>query len=554
MADKMMRIAGRGIDGTAKAIHTDNDGKITVSERNKFNSLIQKQVTFAGKTRLQTYDNPHIAKTVTNHILIEPVSLKGLGAGEISQSDYDLISSENGTSRNSVTATVGKTQIFYFLVNVVEEAKKTRGIQNDINVADLRSLTKKISVKYKGYGSGSNAGVQTWGIALRAYNRVTLVWDVIGSNTASEPEFINANLNTSDYVDDTGFMYIAAMPAHLADATITSGNYTDFVKLDFVFEGAMLNSEKTPTIADFHLESFTLAPGQSAFWGNVDVSDCEQYAISVNTRPNILHNYTVTATPIGSDNVAMDEPIKLIDGQFGIKTSERITIKTPKVAITIKNNSAGTYTYTGKLLKYGKIAAASTVTTSMKIVGKREADGLEGLAMSFVLDENNIPIQRVVNAAPHGFDVGTDSIKVLPVNNPKVVVETIASIVPVASGAVHKAGFSSMGEDETWVLINSDKTGWTATANVGAWAPVVAEVNLSSALYPKRENITTNTSNINFPLRSLLVTANNDAAIPYDTYERAYAHRNTSDNVIYVTNNNATDSISLTVRIMRVWR
>lgn len=560
MADKMLKIAGRSEEGVAKAIQTDSNGKIMVVDSNKSKTIKTKQVTFSGKTVGVTYDVPHIAKSVVNNALATPDEIKGLGAGEVSQLDYNNISSENLVTRNSVTSSVGKMQIMYFLIDVLSDFQKTKGVKSDVSIGKLRNIIKKITLSYKGYGVGDNSGTRQWGLTLKAYNKVTSTWDVIGSNISSEPTYILSQLSSSNYIDDTGFIYVAVTPTYTASATNPSGNYTDFVKFDFIYEGEVLNTDDTPRISEIALETKSVANGSTVTWDNIDVSDCEEYAVSIIAKPPLTSKCVLTSTAIGFDNTVIDEDIVLIDGVYSVKTSNRVAIKSPKITLKLTNTSTGSNTFMVKLIKFSNNSNSYNSTDtpaqqgSVKLIGKKEGDGSEGLAVSYVEDDNGLPVLRVVDSAPHGYDVATNSIRVTPISTPKVVIDTIANGVAIAKGATHTVGFLSKGEDETWVLINSDKTGWTATANVGMWSPYNSGANLSSALFPKRENVTTNTSSLNFPARSLVVNANNEPSIPYDTYERAYAHRNTSDNTIYVTNNHATDTSIVTIRIMRVWR
>jgi len=543
MADKMMRIAGRGADGLAKAIKTENDGKLSVIDNNRFNTLINKQVTFSGKIKEQTYDIPHIAKTVVNSVLITPDSLKGLGAGEISQVDYDKIATENGITRSSGTITPGRMQIFYALFDVLNEAKKTQGIASDITVNELRNIIKKFQIGFKGYGVGANAGVKTWGIKLKAYNRTNLNWDEIGSNTASIPDLISMNLNANDYVDDTGFIYLSVHPTYMSDGLTPAENHIDVIKVDFVFQGSIVNGNKTPNVSEVLLSSVTVQPGQTVTaWSNVDISDCEQYGISI--QPNLAHIYDVTSVPVGKDNIEVDEELTLIEKkQQGNKTSQRTTIRSPKVSIKITNHGTGGITYGAKLLKYSNAPSDKPI----EIMGQREGDGLKGLAISYALDDDGIPVQRVVNAAPHAYEPLNDAIKTIPAVRPRMVVEELFKGVAVAPGGRLDAPFHAKGEDEIWVLINSDKV-WSLTGTVGAWHSFNAGTNLPTSLYPTRTNQPP-TNSYNLPAKSLFVIADD-----YGSMADAHLQRAVYDGGVYLTNNDATAPAIVSIRIMRVWR
>ena len=558
----MMRIAGRGIDGTAKAIKTDNAGRLLSLSLDKYKTQITRQITFAGKKQGQVYDHPHMLKSVVNNVLAAPQDVKGLAAGEISQADYERIANDDGVSRNSVTSSAGRTQILYALFDVYNESILAQGVSNPLDIKETRSSVRKIKALVKANAFGANVDVQTFGLSVRAFNRITQVWEEVSTNNANSPTNTSFSLDPQNYIDDTGFVYIALIAQHFATSTISSGNTVDFLKLDLTFAGELQSNQKTNNAEESHLTTVAVAGGQSATLENIDVSDCEQFALSLSSRPTTSHSHKLTVTPIGIDGLPLDGESVVIEGNQITKLSERITVKSQRVNVKIANQSiaSSTYTYTIKLLKYTGIASVvtqqsqGTINGEVKIVGRREADGVDGLAMSFVEDNNGLPVLRTVNAAPHAYDEQNNALIVKELVQPKYEIETIASIIAIAPGTNHKAGFASKGEDETWVLINSDRTNWTATANVGAWAHPDAGLHLASALYPRRESVSASSSNANLPLRSLLINAANDPSIVVDTFEKALSHKNVADNAVYIANNNASDPIVVTVRIMRVWR
>lgn len=117
-----------------------------------------------------------------------------------------------------------------------------------LSLSELKSALRKLTVRWTGYGSGSNGGVKEYGARLRVWDASTSSWTYQGwrvgkDGTASSPETLTA---TTWYPDDVGDyhltsnqkVYVLVHSMHPAGtatdgtAVIPSEIYTDYISLD----------------------------------------------------------------------------------------------------------------------------------------------------------------------------------------------------------------------------------------------------------------------------------------------------------------------------------
>ena len=150
MADKMMRIAGRGADGKAKAIQTDNNGVLRVGNETFLDST---NLGFEGKIKGDTSRVMSYAGTIVNSNtslqLTEPIEV----------SNYNIL---------NTISTSGLYAMALFKFNVLGQAKLDRTVPLDTTVEEYRKKIESMLFGFTGHGTSASSNGLT--VKVHAYN------------------------------------------------------------------------------------------------------------------------------------------------------------------------------------------------------------------------------------------------------------------------------------------------------------------------------------------------------------------------------------------------
>ncbi len=205
---------------------------------NKF--VDQSNANFSGKVSGSTTTNPHIAKRGAPNSLTNPATNTPILSELINTSEYDGVSTLNG----SITASGGSAttlnaigqQLFSF--NLIEHIQRTYGTIPGATTADkvawLKLNLSKLTFNWWGFGSsagGSKASITMW-------NAGSTVWHgnaVVNSTaTIALRQFSRSSDNSpalANYIDANGFVHFLAY-AEASDGTTASVINTDYVELN----------------------------------------------------------------------------------------------------------------------------------------------------------------------------------------------------------------------------------------------------------------------------------------------------------------------------------
>lgn len=303
----MLKFAGRGIDGKPKAIKTDNAGNTIVSFKSGVASTKNTEITgYAGKKQGINAINPHIAKiNQTSASLTEAPSTF---TAEFTDTNYANISTETTGSAVTVnTATAaGRYAKHLFGFNLLAYLKSKELIPSSWSNQDLMAEIESVTVKWLGYGEGSNAGAVAHGAALKMWKSSAGVgsWNEVGSTLSSTGAAITVTISDLvNAIQTDGFIYFMAHPSHPSDGTVTSRIYSFFanLKVDFFTEKL-----KTSSVMS-----------KSALQRRTAITN--ELFVPLNTQTVILNNYELTdnVTAWGLYGFEITRPIAhLLEGQL----------------------------------------------------------------------------------------------------------------------------------------------------------------------------------------------------------------------------------------------
>ena len=168
MADKMMRIAGRGSDGKAKAIQTDKNGILRLGNETFLDST---NLGFEGKIKGDTSRVMSYAGTIVNSNTLLPLT----EPNEVS--NYNIL---------NTISTSGLYAMALFKFNVLGQAKLDRTVPLDTTVEEYRKKIESMLFRFTGYGTSATSNGLT--VKVHAYN----------SSGASAWKELKATTNSTD--------------------------------------------------------------------------------------------------------------------------------------------------------------------------------------------------------------------------------------------------------------------------------------------------------------------------------------------------------------------
>lgn len=195
------------------------------------------------------------------------------------------------------------------------------------------------------------------------------------------------------------------------------------------------------------------------------------------------------------------------------------------------------------------------------------SNSLRVIAGSNVKDDEGREVLRVVDAAPFAYDLEQDRLKVSVEDTVlKTVSELIAQrsrkyteVETLFSGTLGPGeGFAPgeimcryKGEDETRLLINTNKQPWRLILGAG---PFVSYSNPGTT-FPNTDNMTTAYPSEHRPFHVLPIYCNTETFIPENaTWQDAYPHRQLNDFQVRFTNQHESETAEVTIKVMRIYR
>jgi len=168
-------------------------------------------------------------------------------------------------------------------------------------------------------------------------------------------------------------------------------------------------------------------------------------------------------------------------------------------------------------------------------------------------DEGN-DVLRIADVAPWGYDPVTQSI--ITKNNAFSKLDIIANAISILPG--NNSGLLDLGittETEIWIEVLIDKQPWTARIYGYPHAP---ENGLTTGLYPKRSSYTTAHTSVELPCRSMVLgiaaSVSTGLIDPASLADAQYFKTPVPGLKLHITNLHATDTATLTVRVLRFWK
>lgn len=240
MADKMMRIAGRGQDGKARALNTDNMGNMGV----RFVDTKKEILNLRGKKR-GDLSVPHIVKLAAVEGRVLPSSPT---PNEISDDFYERLYEFDDQFVHYYTETVGLTAQALIFIKVSD---------SDISKLD------KIRYTFFARGRGHTDDGAKNGILLHIFNFQTQEYELIGSNNAWWEDVLQTPIlgeieELTNYLNDDGYIVFnlnSAYPAGTNSASFADLHYFEIEITKPVFS----NSFGTMGVKDMEGNSVELS-------------------------------------------------------------------------------------------------------------------------------------------------------------------------------------------------------------------------------------------------------------------------------------------------------
>lgn len=145
---------------------------------------------------------------------------------EFTKLKYNSIGSTNGVLTNTTSnLTVGMfaQQLYEFDLSFL-----------GLSLQELKKVLKNFTIKWNGYGAGSNAGALTNGALVKVL--LNEQWMTVSSNSSNSPSQVVINTNDTDlpenFINTDQKLYVLVHSMHPASATINSSLYTDYISLE----------------------------------------------------------------------------------------------------------------------------------------------------------------------------------------------------------------------------------------------------------------------------------------------------------------------------------
>ena len=437
MVDKMMRMAGRGVDGTAKAITTDKDGILKVSDDRinevergsylgsglweEFYSRGVENEPFSGGyslgsgsflkndgyMELVVGDNPssRAERSINSEVVIDLTDFSNLYL------EYEF---EGTTSYNSFihfsVASTKNTSYPTYTKEIQISHKSTDGVVNNIEKLNVSDINKQQFIKIHLVDTSQTVSVpaslkitRIWGERLKPKNKE--ISNLTNTSTQIERSSKLGNGLWEEFYYD-GIEKIVLEKGYSLGSGLVSKE-EEYVKLELLNNPTSVAEQSLTTAKPVDLTDFGNLYLDYEFEGTASYNSHITFKVG-STQNTSYPTYTKRKeiTHKGSD-VVVRNVIKL--NVSDVKSYEYIFIhlsdrsQSISVPATLKIKAIW-----GERLKPKSLSVGGSVTSTIQ--GKDYETG-EALEITAVKDNNGKGALYVVDAAPYGYSSETQSIR-----------------------------------------------------------------------------------------------------------------------------------------------
>lgn len=437
MPDKMMRIAGRGVDGTAKAITTDKDGILKVSD-DGINEV--ERGSYLGSGLWEEF----YCRGVENETFSEGYSL-GSGAFLKNDSYMELTLSDNPSARaeRSINSefmidltdfsslffeyefegTTSYNSHIYFSVASTKNTsyptytkeiqishKSTDGVVNNIEKLNVSDINKQQFIKIHLIDSSQS-------VSVPASLKITRIW---GERTKPKNEEVSNLIDTSTQIERSSklgsglweeFYYGGIEKVDLTQGYFTGSGLVskeeDCVKLELLNNPTSFAEQSLTTTKPVDLTEFANLYLDYEFEGTPSYNSHITFKVG-STQNTSYPTYTKRKEIIHKGDVGVVRNVIKLN-VADMKSYEYIFIhltdrsQSFSVPATLKIKAIW-----GERLKPKSLSVGGSVTSTIQ--GKDYETG-EALEITAVKDDNGKGAMYVVDAAPYGYSSETQSIR-----------------------------------------------------------------------------------------------------------------------------------------------
>lgn len=189
----------------------------------------KKILNYLGKVNGSTVENPHKYSWKNSNLFEAPSTFTNVPS---SNTGYDQLSKQDGTLVVISYLTSGNYAQHLFEFDLSHLS---------LSLTELKKALRKLTVSWTGYGSGSNAGVLTYGATLKLWNRVDVAWQSPTTNTTNTPSAISISRTTflDQFLTNDQKVYFLVHSTYASDSVIPSEIYTDYIKLEVELSDAV---------------------------------------------------------------------------------------------------------------------------------------------------------------------------------------------------------------------------------------------------------------------------------------------------------------------------
>ncbi|WP_127580815.1 hypothetical protein [Paenibacillus koleovorans] len=320
----------------------------------------KKTLNLIGKRSGSLVELPHRVLYKTSATFDAPSTF----ALELSQSDYDALSKQDGTVMTLSSSSNGQ-----YPMALVELDFSHYGM----SLSEMRKALRSWAAAILAQGSGDNASVLTNGATVKVYDYTTSAWVSIATGTAGTIETLSYTNSTNStlikYINSSQKAHILVHPTYPASATNASTLLMDYAKLD-------------NTMADY-----------------VDYVKSNIVFVQPETKTVKLkfpaRSYRYLGGGANSDVVSLNYRYVPYQGQGSIGKSKILAIGTPMIS------TLGTGAYPSDSITAGIGGLSTRLPSSVQdynlIADKFTSEGVSTTIDSLTLKQN------LVNPVPNGF-------------------------------------------------------------------------------------------------------------------------------------------------------
>jgi hypothetical protein len=237
-----------------KKLPVDMTVNTTASFDDRRKRLVKTVLTFKNKTAGRTWDVPHVGKAYLGPTFLAPNHANWI---EFNQAGYNPIPSSDGAIVSTNTAGVGAYAQQLFSFDILAAITKELGGQAGWDVATLKTKVKSLTVTWVGYGEGANADAKAYGATGKLWWAGT-TWTTFAGNantTSASSNIVYGAYSDSiipNAIDAEGKLHLLVHATYPADdaPAISSVIYTDYIQVEVVYEGLVLNAVMAGVQAD----------------------------------------------------------------------------------------------------------------------------------------------------------------------------------------------------------------------------------------------------------------------------------------------------------------